>query len=301
MRREASRTLFTLSRHYQRDVADLDYEVIVLDHGSRRPLDPATVAGFGEEFRYQRVDTDAVSPCRALNQGVRMARHPFVMLAIDGARLLSPGLLALAARGLALAPRPFVFTLGLHLGPDVQNALVARGFSRADEDALLEAADWRADGYRLFGISTPAVSSGQGFDSELSESNLFALRKVDFEALGGFDERFVSPGGGLANLDLFERAITTPELTPVMLLGEATFHQQHGGVASEAPPERHPWPAFQAEYEAIRGRPYRARWRPPIYLGPHREECRHLHAAGGPSAGRLAAPPARGEKARLEP
>lgn len=278
MRREAPRTLFSLSRRYQRGVDDLDYEVLVLDHGSSQPLDPAMVAGFGDEFRYHAVDTDAVSPCRALNHGVAMARHPFVLLAIDGARLLSPGLLALAARGLALAPHPFVFTLGMHLGPAVQNVLATRGFSRAEEDALLAEVDWQADGYRLFGVSTSALSSRDGFYSELTESNLFGLRRADYEALGGFDERFVAPGGGLANLDLFARAMSEPSLAPVMLLSEATFHQQHGGVAAEAPLERHPWPEFQAEYETIHGRPYRSAWRPPTYLGPVRDECRHLCA-----------------------
>src|SRR4029453_5975812 len=34
MRREAARTLHSLSRSYQRDVQDLDYEVLVIDNGS---------------------------------------------------------------------------------------------------------------------------------------------------------------------------------------------------------------------------------------------------------------------------
>ena len=34
MRREAARTLHSLSRSYQRHVQDLDYEVLVIDNGS---------------------------------------------------------------------------------------------------------------------------------------------------------------------------------------------------------------------------------------------------------------------------
>jgi endo-alpha-1,4-polygalactosaminidase (GH114 family) len=38
MRREAARTLFTLSQRYQRDVQTSDYEVIVVENGSIEPV-----------------------------------------------------------------------------------------------------------------------------------------------------------------------------------------------------------------------------------------------------------------------
>ena len=38
MQREAERTLFTLSRAYQRDLDDLTYEVLAVDSGSSEPL-----------------------------------------------------------------------------------------------------------------------------------------------------------------------------------------------------------------------------------------------------------------------
>jgi len=37
--REASRTLYSLSPHYQRHIAAQDYEVIVVDNGSTPPFD----------------------------------------------------------------------------------------------------------------------------------------------------------------------------------------------------------------------------------------------------------------------
>ncbi|TLY52292.1 MAG: hypothetical protein E6K53_04685 [Gammaproteobacteria bacterium] len=56
-----------------------------------------------------------------------------------------------------------------------------------------------------------------------------------------------------------------------MLLGEATFHQFHGGVASNAPKAQHPWQEFHAEYERIRGKAFARVPRRPFYLGalPH--------------------------------
>jgi len=284
MRRQARRTLFSLSRDYQEGVEDLAYEVLAVDNGSAEPLAAAEVTAFGPEFRHEFFASTSVSPCAALNHAVSQARYDCVMVAIDGARLLSPGLLALAARALGSVHRPFVLTLGMHLGPRVHNELVAAGFTSEDESDLLASIDWRRSGYGLFGISSLALSSREGFYSELSESNCFALRLEDYEALGGFDERFVSPGGGLANLDIFNRAMAEPDLEPVMLLGEATFHQQHGGVATEAPPSAHPWPEFIAEYEAIHGVPYAPVWRQPTYFGPRREECAALYVEDGESA-----------------
>lgn len=277
MRPQAERTLHSLSRAYQREVEGLAYEVLAIDNGSAEPLDPQRVAALGPEFHHEFFATDSPSPCAALNHAVRRARYDRVMVSIDGARLLSPGLLAAAARAFEETPRAFVITLGMHLGPQVHNELVAAGFGPEDEAELLAAIDWRQDGYRLFQASSLALSSREGFYSELTETNCFALRTADYERLGGFDERFQSPGGGLANLDIFNRAMGDRELEPVMLLGEATFHQQHGGVATEAPLDAHPWPDYLAEYQAIHGKPFTSVWRPPTYLGPRRPECAHLH------------------------
>ena len=267
MRREAARTLHTLSTHYQRDVAGADYEVIAVDNGSTMPLDAGEVEAFGDNFRYQRVDHGTPSPCPAINQAVAGARGEYVMVCIDGARMLSPGLLRYALAGLALHPHPFVYTLGMHLGPKPQNESMEEGYDQQVEDALLAGIDWRADGYRLFSISSVAYSSRNGFFSRLTESNCFALRRADYLALGGLDERFTSAGGGLVNLDFFNLVQAQPHVRPVMLLGEATFHQFHGGVATNVRRSEHPWPRMAAEYERIRGRPFASDPPLPEYLG----------------------------------
>jgi len=85
------------------------------------------------------------------------------------------------------------------------------------------------------------------------------------------DERFVQPGGGLANLDMFARAVGLTGARIVTLLGEATFHQLHGGIATNRPPDQmmDAWHKWAAEYEAIRGKPYRIpkMTQPPTYVG----------------------------------
>src|SRR5262249_33703937 len=98
MRREAARTLFTLTRGYQRDCALLQYEVIAVDHGSRRaPLAPEFVASFGANFRHIHIEPGSPSPARACNRAVEMSIGDIVMVMIDGARMLSPGVLRYTA------------------------------------------------------------------------------------------------------------------------------------------------------------------------------------------------------------
>lgn len=276
MSREAPRTLFSLSEAYQTACDGFCYEVIALDHGSFPPLPPRLVEGFGPKFRLLRIDTDRPSPIIALNEAVRAARGHYVMINIDGARILSPGILSGIARSARLFEQAFVHTLAFHLGPGLQADTMLQGYDQQTEDGLLDQCRWREDGYRLFDISVLAKSSEGGFLSNLAESNCFALPRRTFLDLGGFHPGFRSPGGGLANHDLYKRASEHAGLVPVRLLGEGTFHQVHGGVATNAPKAKHPWALYAHEYEEIYGRPWSLLSdQRPFYLG-------NLHASAKP-------------------
>jgi hypothetical protein len=267
MRREAARTLVTLGVPYQRGVDASDFEVLAVDNGSRAPLRPDDVAAADPGIRLLQEPAGSPSPCAAINRAVAAARGEFVMVCIDGARMLSPGVFGYALAAMRGHAHPFVYTLGMHLGPKPQNESMLEGYDQAAEDALLSSVPWREDGYRLFGVASLAYSSREGYFGQLSESNCFALRRDDFLALGGMDEAFASAGGGLANLDFFNRAHRLPGVRPVMLLGEASFHQFHGGVATNVPRAEHPWKRMAAEYEAIRGKPYANEAGRPDYAG----------------------------------
>lgn len=268
MAREAPRTLYSVSRAYQRGIDGLDYEVIALDHGSSPPLDADLPKRFGREFIYRRVDTRAQSPVHAINAAARSAHGTYLAVHIDGARILSPGVLAGFHAATRVHPAPFAHTMSFHLGPGLQNQTMLEGYDRAVEDRLLASVDWMADGYRLFTCSVLAGSSASGFFGDIMETNCFLLPRRHFLDMGGFHPDFQTPGGGLCNLDFYSRAIQDTALQPVRLLGEGTFHQFHGGVATNVPSDRHPFESFQTEYRSIRGRD----WTPtigqePIYLG----------------------------------
>ncbi len=106
MQRELPRTLASLQRDYQRDVDALDYEVIVIDNGSVEPMSPGQIADHGPEFSYVYLENPPPSPAFALNRGVELATGDIVCLMVDGATLLSPGVLDRVRRSVAeqLAP-----------------------------------------------------------------------------------------------------------------------------------------------------------------------------------------------------
>lgn len=261
MARELPRTLETLSPRMQRGVAHTPYEVIVVDNGS----EPAMTVPDEPWLSLLRVEDGGRSPARAVNAGLGRAAAELVGVVVDGARMASPGLVRHALLARRLHERPVIGTLSFHLGPDLQQRSMQDGYGAAREDELLASVDWRSDGYRLFDVSVLAASSAGGWFQPAAESNALFLPRSMWQELGGFDERFVSPGGGFVNLDAYARAWALPRSQPVILLGEGTFHQFHGGVSTNV--SRPPTRAFQEEYEAIRGAPFRAPWGAPIHLG----------------------------------
>src|ERR1700730_7800784 len=110
--REAPRTLHSLSAAYQRHIDPDDYEVIVVDNGSNPPLDARLVEGLEGHFRLIRIDPTRSSPAHAVNRGLAEARGAVIGVMIDGARIVTPGLLHFARHGARLYDKAAVATLG---------------------------------------------------------------------------------------------------------------------------------------------------------------------------------------------
>jgi Glycosyl transferase family 2 len=264
MARELPRTLRSLGADYQRGVAADEYEVIVVDNGSVPPVDGRLVAGFGGRLRLERIDPAPPSPAGAANHGLRLAQGDVVGLIVDGARIASPGLLAEARRAAGLAPRPIITAPAYHLGSVRHMEAAEVGYDQAGEDRLLAESGWETDGYRLFEVSTPAGSWGRGLFGPAGESSsLFCPRSI-WDELGGLDERFALPGGGLVNHDLYRRACGLDGVELIVLWGEGTFHQYHGGAGTT---RRYSWDEMHAEYQAVVGVAHRPPANAPLYVG----------------------------------
>ena len=291
MARELPRTLFTLSPGYQQGTEGINYEVIVLDNGSAPPVDEQSLRSILPGVTVVRPETPRVSPASAINEVIRSARGRLLGLWIDGARLASPGVVRNAVEAWRVDPTRAIGTVAFHLGPDMQARSVFDGYSAETEDSLLASVPWREDGYRLFDISVLAGSSEAGWFGCVNETNGLFIDRALWDRLGGLDERFESPGGGYMNLDLWERAVAISGGHPWMILGEGSFHQVHGGVATNGTPEDRA--AMMAEYASILGRPFvRPRYEPHFVgkldptrhdAGAHRplDRLRREHAVRG--------------------
>ena len=268
MRREAERTLHSLSRSYQRDVDDLDYEVIVVENGSeaKQRLGDEFVRSFGQEFRYvDLADGARPSPAAAVNRGIEVSSGGNLALMIDGAHLLTPGVLRLGTLGLAIYAPAIVTAKQWYLGPGQQPLTTSGGYDKEVEDRLLEEIDWPTDGYRLFEVGH-FIGDRDWFDGEW-ESNCVFLPRALVEQVGGMDESFSEPGGGFVNLDFFERIAGTPGLTTSTMLGEGSFHQVHGGTTTNALEPDDLISSYDDHYEELRGRRFQIPPQRTHYLG----------------------------------
>jgi hypothetical protein len=253
-----------LSAPYQQGLDVEHYEVVLVDNGTPGGIDASLVEDFPGDLRIARLDPAPPSPARAANHGLSLATGDLVGLIVDGARMSSPRLLATACLGARLAPRPVITSPAYHLGSVKHMEAAAAGYDQRAEDELLAATGWEDDGYELFAISTFAGSSSRGWFGPMGESSALFMAPALWRELAGLDERFVLPGGGLVNHDLYRRACGLEGVTLIELIGEGTFHQFHGGAATA---RRFTWDEMHAEYEAIRGHRYQPPENAPLYVG----------------------------------
>jgi cephalosporin hydroxylase len=271
MRREAARTLRSLSRSYQEGIEQLRYEVLVLDNGSApdQRLDEDFVSSFGPEFRLIDMGDDAEpSPVAALNRGVREGQGQAFALMIDGAHVLTPGVLRFGVQGLRAHAPAIVATQQWYTGPGQQGDAMDDGYDQAFEDRLFDQIDWPQAGYRLFEIGH-FIGDRDWLDGMWESNCLFASR-AQLEQVGAFDEHFSIAGGGYANLELYERLGSAADTTVVSIIGEGSFHQVHGGTTTnQIDPEvrRARVFGYGQEYAQLRGRPFAGPGKPIHYVG----------------------------------
>ena len=142
-------------------------------------------------------------------------------------------------------------------------------WDQAAEDRLLASVDWQRNGYELFRLARSFNDAAMGWFGCLLESSCFAMSRATFEQLGGFEQRFQSPGGGLVSLDFFRRAVARQDLPMSSCSAKRRSTSIHGGAASGAKPGgEHPWPRFQVEYAVDPRRPVPAVRAPADLLRP---------------------------------
>jgi len=213
---------------------------------------------------------------------------------VDGARLLSPGVVELALLAHRATPEATLAVPGYHLGSELQQKAVNSGYDEEAEARLLAQIEWPADGYRLFDIACLSGSCAGGFFLPFAESNCLCLSRRSFDVLGGLDERFVSAGGGYVNLDFYHRVCELDRATHFVAPGEGTFHQFHGGVTTGGLRDEardRLMEEISAEYRALSGREFKMPAREALLLGKIPNNARRFVQKSAQAWGNVQPPP----------
>ena len=234
MAAQIENTLRSLLPPYQRGVETTDYEIILIDNGSAKSTWMKRREQFHRTYNISisRPNESSPNPASAINRAAKLSRAPLLCLMIDGARMLTPGVLSWGMRLLELTPGAMVEVRGWHLGRKWQPESVAEGYNHDIESQLLDQVRWWENGYRLFDISAGSAQTKLGISQPASESNCLFVSRGPFDRLGGFDERYEEPGGGLVNLDFYARAVAAADHVWT-LLGEGTFSSSPWGSCDE--------------------------------------------------------------------
>ena len=269
MPNQAETTLRSLSSHYQRGVDETDFEVIVVENASSCVLGEERACRHGSNVRYFYREETLPTPVPAINFGASQARGSHISIMVDGARMLSPSVVNFTLAANRLHPHTLVAVPGYHLGPKLQQRSMLEGYCEAVEAELLASVSWPDDGYRLFEISCLSGTSGSGFFRPIGESNCLCVPREIWDKLGGFDPAFTETGGGQVNLDFYKRAVELPDTLLVILIGEGSFHQFHGGITTGTKGEERikAMEDHFNQYAELRGGPYRSPDKRPVFLG----------------------------------
>ena len=174
---------------------------------------------------------------------------------------MTPGIVSSTLDAFKVSSNAIVTVPGYHLGNEPQQYAIKKGYDRTVEQGLLKSISWPVDGYKLFDIACMSESSSEyGILQRIPEANYLALPKALFLALGGYEERFDSHGGGYANLDLFKRVCMAPSVKLYNLVCEGTFHQFHSGATTggDSCDRNELINLLTSQYESIRGSEYTA-------------------------------------------
>lgn len=285
MPEQAQITVRSLMTDYQLDVEADEYEVLIVENASAATMSRSFLDSLPSNFHYFLRQETQPTPVHAINFGIEQARGENVCVMIDGARLVTPGVVKNTIMGHRVSSPAVVTVPGYHLGFELQQKAVAKGYNRERETQLMQDVSWPENGYRLFEIACFSGSCAPGFYIAHSESNCISMPRAIWSDLGGYDPKFDMRGGGVVNLDLYKRACEYPGITHVVLPGEGTFHQFHGGVTTggeDVDARAKLIEQIMQQYETIRGQKYSSPQTNPIFLGEIPDQAQkfvHLSSA----------------------
>ncbi len=283
MAEQLANTIKSLSHDYQIGVHATDYEVVVIENRSEDMLSQKLVESLPTNIRYYQRDNDSSSPVAALAEGLELCRGHQLGVIIDGAQLVTPGVIRFAKMAFKYADDPLIAVPGYHLGHKMQHEVEDAGELLTAQREFLESINWTEsdNGYRLFNWACFSPANRNGFLHPLMESNVFFCLKQSFIDIDGANARFQLPGGGAINLHILRKLGMSATRPLILLAGEGTFHQYHGGVTTANPAEYEARVnTFNEQLQEIWDMNFKALRREPVILGQFPEPVHaHLQAS----------------------
>jgi len=272
MKQQAMNTLRSLQTKYQQQVAASDYEVIVVENDSVSTLNPEEISKLSGNFRHLLRQDTSKTPVHACNEALELCRGQYIGMIIDGACMLTPGVLGWAKRAYAMSEHSLCMVPGYHLGNKEQQNQ-PDSYSSDTEQKWLSSVRWQEDGYRLFKNAHFSPGNKHGYFHPFMECSCFFASRSHFDRINGVDERFTQLGGGSINLHLLRSLGYNSDITPIVLAGEGNFHQVHGGVTTTPTTDREKRiKSFSDELNSHWDGQFHALRREPIILGNIRSQ-----------------------------
>ncbi|OFE13768.1 hypothetical protein PHACT_12005 [Pseudohongiella acticola] len=264
-----SRTLTTLSAEYQDAIDEADYEIVVVENDSGNNMLTASVQALPGNFRYYLRTESGVSPVAAMAFALEQCRAPFACLILDGAQMLTPGVLAQALCILENENNALVAVPGYHLGQKQQHLVEDLPGLLNWQEQMFREEDWQQNGYRLFRHACFSPGNKRGFLQPFMEASALFCKTSHLIEQQCADPRFVASGGGAVNLHILRQLGLCVASHVYVLPGEGSFHQYHGGVTTrsdEAQSQR--VLGFKTQLQEIWQNAFFALRRQPIFFGP---------------------------------
>ena len=100
---QAQNTVRSLFPDYQRGACPADYEVVIVENESSNTMSRDFINTLPSNFSYHLRKEDQPTPIYAISYGIEKARGKNICVMIDGARLVTPGVVNNMVRGHRLA------------------------------------------------------------------------------------------------------------------------------------------------------------------------------------------------------
>jgi Sulfotransferase domain len=230
MTEQVLNTIYSLSSHHQQEVTEQDYEIVVVEIPSDRPLDENRLYKMGSNVRYFLQDEKSKSVALAVKMGMRLVHSKFISVITNEAIVVTPGVVRATLDAIKISGDAVIAVPAYHIGPPKDLNLSDHKKARTTD--LLKLIKWKEDGYRLFDLAFLSRSSNKGsVYLNMAECGFLTFPKRLSNVIDVTNNSNLE-GSDFTNLKIFNRACEQKDTPIYLALFEGAFgqHQDTGSI-----------------------------------------------------------------------